>query len=48
MRLGEVMIFNLWINHCCTNPSSPEVYIFSAYVADKTVKFQAKDSLGIK
>ncbi len=41
MRSGEIILFNPEKTHSCTNPRFEGSYIFSAYVASKTVPTQA-------
>ena len=37
LKSGEILIFNPLIYHSCSNPKYENSYIFSAYVAKKTV-----------
>ena len=48
LRSGDIIVFNPLIRHCCSNPRQRDAYIFSAYVSEKTVNYQAKDVLNVK
>ena len=48
LRSGDIIVFNPLIRHCCSDPCLPGAYIFSAYVSEKTVNYQAKDVLNAK
>jgi hypothetical protein len=43
MRSGDLLWFNPLVEHCCTNSSTKEGMIFSAYVSKKTVQTIASD-----
>ncbi len=47
VRPRDVLLFNPLVPHSCSEPSSPETLIFSAYVSSKTVDCNTCDKLNV-
>jgi hypothetical protein len=33
LQQGDILVFNPWVKHCCTNQLVPDRFLFSAYVS---------------